>query len=322
MAQVLDLFQAMRDVEHRTTFAGEAVERHEQLIGFLRRQHGGRLVHDQQARFLQQAAHDLDALAFTDRQVGDQRCRIERQAVVDRNRPDLFATRHRCRSRTGQRQRDVLSHAQRLKQREVLKHHADAKIAGGGRIGHDGHRSCPSSAVRHRSAAASRRSFSPASTCRLRSRPTGRGSRQAPPSTSTPRIGSQIEPNILVMFTCLQTAIPVLSAIADFIPLPMAQPYRPVPHCDLLRQNLHRFLAVFHKFIDLQKLGGNTGSDGRRGFRGNAIDTDRANQLTTSLLIQRSGLAQSADETGPLGLRSDHADIGKAVCARAASTIS
>jgi hypothetical protein len=41
----------------------------EQPLHLLGRQHRGRLVHDQQLRITQQAAHDLDALAFADREI-------------------------------------------------------------------------------------------------------------------------------------------------------------------------------------------------------------------------------------------------------------
>ena len=54
----------------------------------LRRQHRGRLVHDQQLRLLQQAAHDLDALALADRQVVHRLAGIERQTVAFGNFDD------------------------------------------------------------------------------------------------------------------------------------------------------------------------------------------------------------------------------------------
>ena len=53
----------------------------EQPLDLLRRQHRGRLVHDQQLRLLQQAAHDLDALPLADRQVVHRLVGIEMQAV-------------------------------------------------------------------------------------------------------------------------------------------------------------------------------------------------------------------------------------------------
>ena len=53
-----------------------------QVLRLLRRQHGGRLVEDQQLRVLEQAAHDLDALALARRQGPDGAVRLQREAVV------------------------------------------------------------------------------------------------------------------------------------------------------------------------------------------------------------------------------------------------
>ena len=91
VAQLLHLFQPVRDVQHRAAVAGQPAQGHEQLVRLLRRQHRGRLVHDQQPRLLQQAAHDLDALPFTDRQVGHQRGGLQRQAVFARHAGDALA---------------------------------------------------------------------------------------------------------------------------------------------------------------------------------------------------------------------------------------
>ena len=85
VADALHLLQPVADVEDRAALAGQALQRHEQMVRLLRRQHRGRLVHDDQLRLLQQAAHDLDALALADREVGDDRVRTERQAVVGRD---------------------------------------------------------------------------------------------------------------------------------------------------------------------------------------------------------------------------------------------
>ena len=69
MAEAFDLFQAMGNVEHRAAFAGQALQSDEELICLLRRQDRGGFVQDQQARLLQKAAHDLDALALAHRKV-------------------------------------------------------------------------------------------------------------------------------------------------------------------------------------------------------------------------------------------------------------
>ena len=130
------LLEAVADVEDGALFRGESLQRHEQLVGLLRRQDGCRLVHDDQPRLLQQAADDLDPLPLADRQIGDDRIGIERQAVFLRDRSDPVLE---CAEPGGscQRQRDVLGDSQRVEQREVLKNHADAETPGRGGIGDD-----------------------------------------------------------------------------------------------------------------------------------------------------------------------------------------
>ena len=82
MADRPHLLEPVADVEDRAAFRGEALQRDEQVVGLLRRQHRGRLVHDDELRLLQQAADDLDPLPLADREVGDHRVGVERQAVV------------------------------------------------------------------------------------------------------------------------------------------------------------------------------------------------------------------------------------------------
>ena len=82
------LREPVRDVEDRDALGGEPSQRHEQQIRLLRRQHGGRLVHDDELRLLQQAADDLHPLPLADGEVGDAGSRIERQAIFARNLPD------------------------------------------------------------------------------------------------------------------------------------------------------------------------------------------------------------------------------------------
>ena len=65
------LGEPVRDVEDGDALGGEPPQRDEEQIGLLRRQHRGRLVHDDEPRLLQQAAHDLDALPLADREIGD-----------------------------------------------------------------------------------------------------------------------------------------------------------------------------------------------------------------------------------------------------------
>ena len=134
VAHALHLFEAVRDVEDRLAFGAQPLERLEQLVGLLRRQHRGRLVEDDQVRRLQQAADDLDALALADRQVADQRIGIERQAVAVGQRLRLGGDRADRRV-VVERQRDVLGRRQRLEQRKMLENHADAELLRDARAG-------------------------------------------------------------------------------------------------------------------------------------------------------------------------------------------
>ena len=84
VAQPLHLFELVADVEDGAAFALEPLEHDEELVGLLRREHGGRLVEDEELRILHQRAHDLDALALADRQPPDLALGIERQAVNPR----------------------------------------------------------------------------------------------------------------------------------------------------------------------------------------------------------------------------------------------
>ena len=68
-----DLLQLVADVEDRAALGGQAAQGLEQPLDLLRRQHRGRLVHDQQRGILQQAADDLDALARPPRPARERR---------------------------------------------------------------------------------------------------------------------------------------------------------------------------------------------------------------------------------------------------------
>ena len=81
VAQPFDLFQLVADVEDGAPLALEPLEHDEEQVGLLRREHGGRLVEDQELRILHERADDLDALPLADRQLPDLALGIERQAV-------------------------------------------------------------------------------------------------------------------------------------------------------------------------------------------------------------------------------------------------
>ena len=125
LAQDADFFQLVRDIEDRAALAGEPAQGLEQDLDLLRRQDRGRLVHDDELRILQQAAHDLDALALADRKIADHEVRVEPQAVAGRDLDDP-AAQVALRQLRRHAERDVLRYRQRLEQREMLEDHADA----------------------------------------------------------------------------------------------------------------------------------------------------------------------------------------------------
>ncbi len=127
--QHADLVELVRDIEDRAPLGGEPAQGCKQRVGFLRRQHRGRLVHDDQTRILQQATYDLDPLALADRQRTDQTPRLEVEAIGARHRDDARPQGVVVRL-TVEPERDVLRNGQRIEQREMLEHHADAARAG------------------------------------------------------------------------------------------------------------------------------------------------------------------------------------------------
>ena len=78
MTELPHFLQSMRDVEHRAPFVRQPAEGGEELARLLGCQHRGGLVHDQQAGFLQQATHHLDALAHTHGEIRHQRRGFQR----------------------------------------------------------------------------------------------------------------------------------------------------------------------------------------------------------------------------------------------------
>ena len=133
VAQRADLVELVADVENRHALVRERLQRREQALDRLRRQHRRRLVHDQEARALQQAAHDLDALTLADGHRVHVPVGLERQAVARRHLADAVGE-VAADARGLERERDVLGNRQGLEQGEVLEHHADAEPAGARRI--------------------------------------------------------------------------------------------------------------------------------------------------------------------------------------------
>ena len=136
VAQRADLVELVADVEDAAALVGQAAQRLEELLDRLRRQHRRGLVHDEEARVLQQAAHDLDALPLADRHRVHVAGGVERKSVLRRHVADA-RRKVVARAIALQRERDVVGDRQRLEQREVLEDHADAEPARARRIGDD-----------------------------------------------------------------------------------------------------------------------------------------------------------------------------------------
>ena len=133
LTQALHFLQLVRNIGDCLALCLEAIQNGKQRLGFLRRQHGCRLVQNQQFRLLQQAAGDFDALAFASRKAPHRTLRLESQAIALADRLDArrqpFAA---CGSR--QHQRDILRHRQILEQGKMLEHHADPQRPGCNRV--------------------------------------------------------------------------------------------------------------------------------------------------------------------------------------------
>ena len=132
VAEIADLLELVADVEQAAPFLRDDPQGLEQAPRRLGGQHRGRLVEDEESRALEEAAHDLDPLAFADGQV------VEQPAGVERHPVPLGELAHARRDRGKveglvHRDGDVLGDGHRLEQREVLVDHADAEMAGGGR---------------------------------------------------------------------------------------------------------------------------------------------------------------------------------------------
>lgn len=118
VTQRTHLAQSVTDKQNAAAFSSQMPQGHEQLLGFLGRQHRRGFVEDQQADVLHQAANDFDFLPLANRQAMDQPLGLHRHAVALRDlanaRFELFG--RACRG--AHRQRDVLRDAEGFEQRK------------------------------------------------------------------------------------------------------------------------------------------------------------------------------------------------------------
>ena len=73
----LDLVQLVRDEDDRAAVGRHRTDRLEERVGLVRRQHGGRLVEDEDAGVLVERLQDLDALLLADRELPDTRTWVD-----------------------------------------------------------------------------------------------------------------------------------------------------------------------------------------------------------------------------------------------------
>ena len=127
------LVELVRDEDHGLALLGHRAERGEERDRLLRREHRGRLVHDQDPRLAVQRLQDLDALLLADRELPDHAHAGGRRARSARRAPRPALDRalvheERATLRPVVSEHDVLGDGERLDQPEVLVHHADAGI--------------------------------------------------------------------------------------------------------------------------------------------------------------------------------------------------
>ena len=134
IAKRADFLKLVRDIKDRHALGGQFAQRREQDIYFLRGQHAGRLVHDQKPGVLQQTADDLDALPLSGREIAHRAVRIKRQAIGLRDIPDTGGEVAQG-GGVFHAKGNILGHAHRVKQREMLKHHRHPGGAGRARFG-------------------------------------------------------------------------------------------------------------------------------------------------------------------------------------------
>jgi hypothetical protein len=130
VAQRHDLLELVRDQQHRGAAFAQAPQCREELFRFLRREHGGGLIQDQDPRTTHECLEDLQALPFAHRQVFDGPVQPHVQAGVVHQRVEPGAQlvpRIVQPPMTLCAEQDVVERAEGLDEHEVLMHHADAQ---------------------------------------------------------------------------------------------------------------------------------------------------------------------------------------------------
>ena len=161
VAQAHHLLEFVGDQQDRRSLRAQQRQHPEQLLGFLRGQHRGGFIQDQDARPAVQRLEDFQPLPVAHRQVGHQRIEVDPQPGRIHQGQQLGAHQHLGLVQQHMRfgaEHHVLERGQRIDQHEMLVHHADAqrdrlvRVADRGRLaGHlDGAAVAAVKTVQHR----------------------------------------------------------------------------------------------------------------------------------------------------------------------------
>ena len=123
------LVQLVRDDDDALAVGLHIAQHGEQLFRFLRRQHGGRLVKDQEVRAAEQYLHDLEGLLLRNGHVVDLLLGIDLEPVGVADLADLFRRGLEVEPAL-QAEHDVFCGGEHIYQLEVLMDHADAMLEG------------------------------------------------------------------------------------------------------------------------------------------------------------------------------------------------
>ena len=128
IADLQDFRKLVGDEHDRFALGAPSAQNRQQLADFAWGEIGGRFVEDQQFRVAQDRLEDFDALAAAEPQLADARVRVEFEPeaaarIVDAL-SDLGAFEHAAGRAPAQH--DILEHAHRFDQHEVLMDHRDA----------------------------------------------------------------------------------------------------------------------------------------------------------------------------------------------------
>ena len=124
------LVELVRDEDDAEPLRRHGAQRREQAVDLARRQHGGRLVEDQEAGAAKQRLDDLQPLLLADRRAsptGASGSSVRPKCAADLGEPRRPAGAVEPAAPPGQADQQVLQHRQARRELEMLVHHADAE---------------------------------------------------------------------------------------------------------------------------------------------------------------------------------------------------